>query len=330
MVSPFPPLRLAVAAAAATLALAASAAAEPVRMRGEALGLGAEIEVRDLAAAAAEAAIGEAFGELAAAPAALRALEAAAAGSSPLALAPDQAELVRRTLGFCAWTQGALGPLGSHVYRLWGVRTPVSAQPTPEAVAAAVGAAACDRARFDERARTLSVAPGSALDFYPFELGWSVDRAASRLRARGATNFWIEIGPLRLGSGVGPDGLGWPVAPPLVAGQQEPLATFHLRDRAAALPTALDRPLAVAGDEFTRFFDLRRGRPASGVAAVLVVTELAVDADAVAHVMFALGPSPGSMLLGNISPRPSIRWLLGSGEGPPLLTDINWGIVTRH
>jgi hypothetical protein len=46
--------------------------------------------------------------------------------------------------------------------------------------------------------------------------------------------------------------------------------------------------------------------------------------------MFALGPREGMLRAGNLTPRPSIRWLLGTGEGPPVITDHNWSVVPRH
>ena len=46
--------------------------------------------------------------------------------------------------------------------------------------------------------------------------------------------------------------------------------------------------------------------------------------------MFALGPRDGTMLFGSLSPRPSVRWILGTGAGPPVLTDVNWSVVPRH
>lgn len=309
---------------------AGAAAGEPLRLAGRALDRRAEIEVRDLPRAAAERAIGEAFRELERAREDLRAIERTARPGEPVTLDGSQAELVRRALGACYWSEGAVGPLGAEVFRLWGLRLPATAFPVPEQMEAAVAAARCDRASLDVATGRLEVAPGSAFDFFPFEIGWAIDRAAERLRAAGATDFWIEVGTIVRAAGGGATGQGWRYEPPTVAGQLEPLSPIFLRDRAVALLRPGDRPLRIAGEVFPPYVDLRRGRPGGpAIAGVFVVSELAVDAQAVGYAMFALGPRDGTMLLGALPTRPSIRWLLGTGEGPPVLTDVNWGVVVR-
>jgi thiamine biosynthesis lipoprotein ApbE len=315
---------------AAAVAAVAAGPAAAVRLAGTAFEVAAEIEVRDLAPAEAEAAIAAAFTELDRAAADLRAIEAAAATGRPVALGPRARALVERTLGFCFWSEGVVGPLGGELYRQLGLRAPVAALPTPDALAAATAAAACERATLDSAASTVAVAEGSRVDFFPFELGWGADRAVELLRARGATNVEVVVGPVRRAAGGGPAGLGWRVALPPTPGLEEPLAPFYLRDRTLVVLAPTDRPLRIAGDPVVPYVDQRSGRTAGGIAQVMAVTELATDAQALAYAMFALGPREGMLRLGSLSPRPSVRWLLGTGAGPPVLTDYNWSAVPRH
>jgi len=312
-------------------ALVASAAvAEPVRLAGRAFDRRAEIEVRDLAAGDAGRAIEEAFRELERARGELRAIEATANPATPVQLDTRQTELLRRALGSCYWSEGAVGPLGGEVYRIWGLRFPATSFPTPDEMERAVDAARCERAALDVAARVLRVAVAGTLDFFPFEVGWAVDRAAETLRAAGAGDFWIEVGGVARAAGPGPTGRGWSYELPPLPGQLEALPPFLLRDRSMALLRPGDRPLRIAGESFPPYLDLRRGRPSGpAIAAVVVVSELAVDAQAVGYAMFALGPHDGTMRLGALPERPSIRWFLGTGDGPPVLTDVNWGVVGR-
>jgi len=325
-------LRLALAASGLILAPTAAApgATEPLRMAGTAFDRPAEIEVRDLDPAIASGAVREAFAELERSRATLRSLESTAGEGRTVTLDQTAADLVRRSAGFCLWSEGAVSPLGGEVFRLFGLRSPVGARPTPEEIDRAVTAAHCDRLAYVEARRELTVAAGSRLDFFPFEIGWAIDRAAESLRRAGAANFWIEVGPIVRGAGGGPDGRGWEVMPPAFSGLIEPLAAIYLRDRSLALLTADDRTLRIAGDRFSPYLDLRHARPGSGTMAVFVLAELGVDAAGVAYAMFALGPHDGTMLFGTLSPRPSVRWILGSGAGPPVLTDVNWSAVPRH
>jgi len=310
-------------------ALGSAGGAEPLRLAGRAFDRRVEIEVRDLGQAAAKEAIEAAFHELPAAPAELAAIAETAARGVPVQLDAPQTELVRRAIGVCIWSEGSVGPLGGRLFELWGLRVAATSFPTPAEIEAAVGSARCDRASLDLEKRVLTVAAGSRLDFFPFAVGWGVDRAAARLRAAGSRNFWIDAGSVVRGAGDGPQGKGWPVEPPILPGMTEPLPPFYLLDQSAAMLLARDRSLRIAGESFPPYLDQRRGRPGSPVSVTLTVTELAVDAEAVGNAMFALGPRNGTMLLGGLKPRPAVRWLLGGVEGPPLLTDENWSLVGR-
>jgi thiamine biosynthesis lipoprotein ApbE len=303
-------------------------AAEPVRLSGRAFGWPAQIEVRDFERAAAETAISDAFAEIERARAEARALEQSARGARQVALTNIQTALIQRAQGLCYWSEGTVGPAGGELFDLWGLRVPASALPSPDDLGRAVDSARCDRVGLDTTSGRFQVAEGSTLELFPFETGWAVDRAADLLLASGSTNFWIEIGPVGRGTGPGPDGRGWKVEPPLFAGQEEKLPAIYLRDQSIAVLTPELRALRLAGERYPAFLDFRSGRPGSGIVGLMVVTELAVDAFAVGAVMFARGAADGGMLLGTLPQRPSIRWLLGTGDGPPVLTDVHWGKIS--
>ena len=83
----------------------------------------------------------------------------------------------------------------------------------------------------------------------------------------------------------------------------------------------------IAGDSYSAHLDLRSGRPVQGVAATIAISELAIDAQALSITMFVLGQREGMLRLGALRPEPSVAWLLGSGEGPPLITTHRWAVV---
>jgi thiamine biosynthesis lipoprotein ApbE len=327
-----PILRVAPMALALALLLPGVAAATTLRFAGQALGVPAEVELAGLDRAAAEAAAAAAFEELARTEAALRDLAErsarAAGGVFPLT-GPDL-ELLERAQGFCLWSDGATGPLGGALYAAWGLRSPVAGRPGADRLAEAAATAGCARLLLDRAVESARLAPGSELELFPFAAGWAVDRAVAALTAAGAANGCARVGAVVRGFGAGADGRGWPVDPPAVPGLEEPLARFWLRDQAAALLTALDPPLLSPGERVLPYLDLRSGRPPAGIQLVIAVTDLAVDARALAQTMFALGARPGQLLLGSLRPAPAVLWLLGSGEGEPVLTASNWSRVVRR
>jgi thiamine biosynthesis lipoprotein ApbE len=318
----------------------ASPAAPTVRRTAVIAGRAAEIEIADLDGARADSAAGAGFAALSRADGELDALAEAfdKAGEGPVRPSPEVFDLLVRTDSFCRWSVGAVGALGGRELALWGVRDPAAekspgaptGRPSGEALEAAIQTSGCDRMALDGGARTVRIATGSALDLAPFGAGWAVDRATAALRDAGSANFRVTLGEVVRGVGKGPDGKGWKIELPSFPGQREPLEGFYLRDRAAAILRADDRPITVGGDRMPRWLDLRRGYAPQGILATATVSELAVDAQGVAWAMFALGQQSGEMSLGQLRPEPSVLWVLGSGDSPPVLSVANWAAVPKR
>jgi thiamine biosynthesis lipoprotein ApbE len=330
------PFRLRASAFVAGLALAvAGEAAESVRRTATAFDEPVEVELAGLGLVEARAAADAAVAAIAAAERRVRELEtrltaSAAEAGAPAGLDAETLELMVRADAFCRWSDGVVSALGGRLLRVWGVRFPAPGKPTPEVRARAAESARCDRLSLDRKAATARVAAGTEADLLPFELGWALDRGAAALAERGVENFRLRLGPVLRGAGAGPRGRGWKVEFPALPGATRPLDAFFLRDRSAAILTAQERPLWFGGDPAPRWVDLARGEPAEGRVAVAVVTELAVDAQALAWAMFARGPRDGQFALGALRPEPSVLWALGRGEGEPLLVDSRWSAVPKR
>jgi thiamine biosynthesis lipoprotein len=226
--------------------------------------------------------------------------------------------MLRRALDFCLWSERAHGPLGGVVYELWQ-----GSLPSGDALGAASQTAACDRLLIDEEAGTARLAAGSRVDLRGFAPGWAVDRAVEVLRGHGAANARIRLGGIERGLGPGPFGEGWAAEVDLPPAWLEALPPPRLRDRALAVADR-DPVRVIAGDRYSTHLNLRDGRPADGVLATIALSELAVDAQALARTMFLLGQREGMLRLGSLRPEPSVAWLLGSGEAQPLLTTHRW------
>ncbi|MFE6406779.1 FAD:protein FMN transferase [Streptomyces sp. NPDC057837] len=119
--------------------------------------------------------------------------------------------------------------------------------------------------------------PGRGLDPCAVVKGWSVQRAAERLRAAGARRFCLNAGGDVVAVG-GPWRVG--VRHPEQAGRL--CAVLDLTDRAVATSARYAR-----GDHI---LDARTGRPATGLLSMTVVAPTLTEADAVATAAFALGP----------------------------------------
>lgn len=331
---------LAAPAAAQQLASDGDGGANPVRMTTSAFGATAEVEVRDLPAAAAEEAVVEALSEIHAisllsdpdgtAAGGIGALNQAAGGAAQV-VEPRVAELLLRSLQFCIWSNGAFGPLGGELYELWAELEAKGERPTPADLRRSVGSAECARlvlASPDPQAggpARAELAAGSRVDLRGIARGFAVDRASTILENRGARDYWVELDNVWRAQGDGPDGRGWLAVLPPPPGEDEPLDRIWLRDQALAISSI--HP--IRGQARDPFIDQRSGVPARGVVTVVAVTTLAVDAEPLVSSLFVLGHRDGLMKLGVLSPRPSVLWLLGQGDGTPLEATYRWTELDR-
>jgi thiamine biosynthesis lipoprotein ApbE len=302
----------------------------PVRQSAQAFGKPLEIEVRGLPAESAREAVATAIADVLdfqrLTDAGIAALNAAA-GKGPQPVDPRLFALLARAWSFCEWSDGAHGPFGRDLYALWGLRSPVAEAPGSDQVRQAAAAATCGRLTLDPGKGTAALAAGSGLDLLGFVEGAAVDHAVDLLRQRQAADGFVRIGPVERGFGAGPGGKGWPVALPLFPGQEGPADQIYLRDRSVATAAQTDHPLH--GGTMS-YLNQRTGLPTSGALATVAVSELALDAQALATAMLILGPREGQLRIGGLRPRPSLLWFLGSGEGAPLVVDYRWSDVTRR
>lgn len=253
----------------------------------------------------------------------------AAAGGGPQPVDPAVLDALARTLGFCSWSDGSSSPLAGELYRLWGLRTPAAALPIPADLAAAAESAACDRLRLDPAKGTAELAAGSRVDLWSYSLGLAVDAAVEALKGAGAENGFVAVGTVVRAFGEGADGRGWLAEPPAVAGLDRPLPSIWLVDRALAAASREDAAIGAGGETYPPYLDMRSGKPAAGCLAVLAATELATEAQGLAAAMFATGSRAGQLRLGRLQPRPAVLWVLGSGEGHPLVVEYHWGELPK-
>jgi thiamine biosynthesis lipoprotein len=315
----------------------------PVRLAASAFGRRVEIEVRDLPRDTARAAIQAALNELSETerllrpdgvePAGLGALNAAA-GRGPQPVDPRLMPLLVRAQEFCFWSEGAHGPLGRDVYEAWGLSAPAppapdtaTTPPDPGRLEQATAAAGCDRLTLSPAQGTADLAAGSRLDLAGFAEGHAVDRAVDVLRQNGVANGFVQIGLVQRALGKGADGRGWKIVLPSFPGMDRPAGRFLLRDHAAAILSATEGSLKIADQVLLPYLNQRTGLPATGVIGMAAVTDLAVDAQALAIAMALTGPREGQLRLGSLRPNPSVLWFLGSGTGAPLQVDHRWGEV---
>lgn len=286
---------------------------------------GREVRIELLPGAATAAQLQAAFDDIVASEHLLQetvaTLNRDAGGDRVVPVAPAIVELLVRAQGFCLWSVGATSPLGGHVWDHW--RAVAGSVPAPPPAPGAIASAGCDQLRIENASGTVAIAAGSRVDLTAFSRGFAVDRAVALLQKLGVASGWVEIDRVRRAFGASPADRspkpGWPVVLPQFEGFDDPLGSVTLGDQALAIAWRRDEaagvPLAV---------DFRTGLLEEGTWATLVVTPLAVDAEALAATALALGSREGRYRIATLRPEPSVLWLLGRGRGRPLIEELRW------
>lgn len=322
-------MRPALVLALLTLVGAPQPGPEPVRLSAEVGGDRAVVEVRDLTPETATLAAREALGTISMVERELSLRNPdgavsrlnAAAGRGFQALEGNIGRMLQSVLGFCLWSRGSNGPLGGVLYELWET---ADLPPAGGSLESAIQGAACPNLTLQPETLSASLAAGSKLDLRHFTTGYVVDRAIQDLRERGVSNAFVEYRSVMRGIGPGPSGKGWKVSLPLLPGMTETLDPVWLRDRALAVVSTHRNRFRFGDTSYAAFLDQRSGKAAEGTAGVLVVSELAIDAQALGTTMVILGNREGQLRLGGVVPSPSVLWLLGDGSGEPLLATYKW------
>jgi thiamine biosynthesis lipoprotein len=251
-----------------------------------------------------------------------------AAGRGSFPIDARLAELLERALSYCRWSLRAHGPLGGRLYGLWGLRR-ASAAPSLQELEAAASSADCSRLRVDRAAATATLEKGSVVDLWGFARGFAVDRAIGVLKEHGVANGWVQIGQVTRAIGPGPAGGGWPMLANPRPDQPSLAERVLLQDRAMAMASSQAGALRAGPEELAPYLDQRSGRPVRDPLAVLAVTELAVDAEALVTTLFALPNREGEFRLGALRPQPAVKWLLGAESASPLVTDHGWAALPK-
>ncbi len=316
----------------------AGAETPPLRLSASAFGGRAAVEVRGLDPAAAQSAARAALDtirELEALsdprglqPGSVGALNRAAAGQA-VTLQPRVLQMLERALTFCVWSNGAHGPLGGHLYELWGLRSPAPGLPPAQRREEARASAACGHLRLDAARGTATLDAGSMVDPWGFAAGFAVDEAIAVLRASGVRDGWAAAGGAQRAFGGGPAGRGWPATLPSLAGSVHPADSVLLVDQALAFADGTSGRMRAGGEEHVPYVDQRSGRPPEGMLLTAAATELAADAQAVAVVAFVLGNREAQFRVGNLRPKPSLYWAVGSGGGEPMVLTYGWSALRR-
>ncbi|MDQ8028594.1 MAG: FAD:protein FMN transferase [Brevundimonas sp.] len=213
-------------------------------------------------------------------------------------------DLLNRAMDIADDTDGAVDPTLGALVNLWGFGPPGprpldslgtgAALPTEDDILAARAVSGWGRLRLNRERRAVQQPGGLQLDLSGIAKGHAVDCVSDRLLALGVAHHLVEIGGELRGRGVKPDGHPWWVELQQPQGAPAPRTVAALFDLAVATSGDWIRHYQVSGRTFSHTLDGRTGRPIdNGVAAVTVLADTALYADAMATALTVMGPQEG-------------------------------------
>ncbi|MFT3771746.1 MAG: FAD:protein FMN transferase [Minicystis sp.] len=206
---------------------------------------------------------------------------------------------LQRARGYFDLTDGLFDPtIGAALEALGYNRSFAPGALDRAAVAPAPRAATFAEVTLDEATRAVTLPPGVRLDLGGLIKGFTVDRAARRLRGTGA----VDAGGDAVLRGDGPDGDGWLVDVEDPADPARVVATLRARDRAVATSAANRRRWRAGGRVQHHLVDPRTRRPAeTDLAQASVLAPSAELADVLAKTAFLLGARAARRFLERLS-----------------------------
>ena len=228
-----------------------------------------------------------------------------APANKPFKVAPEFARVVRFSLEMYRRSNGAFDPTLAPVINLWGFgeKTQPRAVPPETELKAALKRTGCQHLSVTPADELIKDIPDLTLNLSAVAKGFGVDEMVKVLRGHGLTNVYASIaGEVRV-LGHNPRETKWQV------GIAAPIANWRENDPMAAVASLSNQALSTSGD-YQKFFTDTQGRrlshiidPKSGFPVqnnVVGVSTVAADnmtADALATVLFVLGPTEGQKFL---------------------------------
>lgn len=242
------------------------------------------------------------------------------AGQRPVTTDPETFALLRRSLDYGRWSEGAFDITVGPLLRAWGFFRGAGSYPTDAELAKARAAVGWRNVELDPRNRTVRFrVPGVELDPGGIGKGYAVDRLIELLREAGVRSALIDAGSSTIGAlGAPPGEDGWRILIPHPGNRSQRVSSVTLRDNALSTSGSYEKFFRLNGRTYCHIFDPRTGQPVQGVLQTTVIATDGTTSEILSKVMFVLGPEAGKTHLESTSARG--LWVLGEQREPTYAT----------
>ena len=218
------------------------------------------------------------------------------AGKKGTKVSPDMLRVIRRALEFSSLSAGAFDVTIAPVFRLWNFRE--GKIPDEKSLREHLKKVDYRKIKIDHAGSSLFLQEqGMEIDLGAIAKGYAADCASAVLKEKGIENFLINTGGDLKVNGSKAKGTAWTIGirhPRLPA---QMIAKLRPRQAGVATSGDYEKFFMQGGERYHHLLNPSTGMPAKECQSVTIMAPDAMDADALATVVFVLGPKKGLSLL---------------------------------
>ncbi|MCU0665908.1 MAG: FAD:protein FMN transferase [Candidatus Omnitrophica bacterium] len=206
-------------------------------------------------------------------------------------------DLLKKSVWFSKITRGAFDITVGPIVKLWGFSDKKYRKPKNEEIKQALKLVGSKKLIFNLKDNVVKLTvPGASVDLGGIAKGYAIDCAVEKLKEAGIKSCLINLGGQVYGLG-DKAGIPWEVAIQKPRSKKY-IKRLQLKDRGISTSGDYEQFFILDGVRYTHIFDPRTGRPAqNNILSVSVVSENALEADALSTAIFVLGKKPAAELL---------------------------------
>ena len=222
------------------------------------------------------------------------------AGLKPVTLSEGTYHVLSEAIRYSELSGGAFDVTVRPLLTAWGFRGGEPARPTPGELRGALLLVGAEHVVLKDNTVYLDTA-GVEVDLGGIAKGYAVDLCFDRLRSGGQKDFLVNLGGNIRCDGAASGNRPWRVGVRNPFNGSELLGTLMLTDGLATATSGnYERFITIDGKRYPHILDPRTGQPVRDMAGVTVLSETAIEADALSTALFVMGAEDGAELIGRL------------------------------
>lgn len=218
----------------------------------------------------------------------------AASKDEPIKVSDELFYCIKKALEFSRISNGAFDVTVEPLMKLWRNAEDKKTLPSDSEIKDALFRIGYSNIKLDDKNKTISfLKPDIRIDLGGILKGYAADEAIGVLKEQGITQALVNIGGNIYCLGKKPDKKYWSLGLQHPKVKDEVIGSIKLEDQAISTSGSYERFVRINEKQFSHIINPKTGFPVEGLLSVTVISNLAIDADALSTAIFVLGKEKG-------------------------------------